>query len=117
MSRMRKLFVAALAGLAIAGASPASAQWGGYGDMGHGFGYSGYGQGNCGFGDCGGNDASALAGAVAGMATEVVGAGVANQSQNSVAPQNTTRSRKGGACYRQEWDSSEGWVNVAVPCQ
>lgn len=53
MPRKGRFLAITLGSLLIASASPASAQWGGYGEMGHGFGYSGYGYGNCGFGQCG----------------------------------------------------------------
>jgi hypothetical protein len=123
MFKARKIFTATLAGLAIASASPASAQWGwGYG------GYGGYGYGGCGWGGCYNNNTGAVVGAaVAGMAVGAIAAGVAAQSRNNayyapqpqyVAPrQRQARSRKGGTCYQQQWDSAEGWVNVAVPCR
>lgn len=121
MIRARKFITAIVAGLAIAGASPAIAQWG------WGYGYGGYGYGGCGWGGCYNNNTGAVVGAaVAGMAVGAIAAGVASQARNnayyaqpqySAAPQRKPRARKGGACYQQQWDSAEGWVNVAVPCR
>lgn len=123
MFRTPKFLTVTLAGLAIASASPAFAQWG-YGGWGYG-GYGGY--GGCGWGGCYNNNTGAVVGAaVAGMAVGAIAAGVASQARNnayyaqprySARPQKTSRSRKGGTCYQQQWDSAEGWVNVAVPCR
>jgi hypothetical protein len=122
MFKTRKIFTATLVGVAIASASPASAQWGwGYG------GYGGYGYGGCGWGGCYNDTGAVVGAAVAGMAVGAIAAGVAAQNRNNAyyapqpqyaAPQQRrSRSRSGGTCYQQQWDSTEGWVNVAVPCR
>jgi hypothetical protein len=122
MIKTRKFLTATLAGLAIASASPASAQWGYDG----GWGYGGYGYGGCGWGGCYNNTGAVVGAAVAGMAVGAIAAGVAAQSRNNVyyaqpqysaPPQKRSRSRTGGTCYQQQWDSAEGWVNVAIPCR
>ncbi len=127
MFRMGILLATTLGSVVIGSASAASAQWGGYGDMGHGFGYSGYGYGNCGFGNCGyETDLDALVGGGGNMAAGASAAGAATQNQNTKTAQQpkynsaqlkTSGSRKDGTCYKQEWDASEGWVDVAGPCQ
>lgn len=121
MLERRRLLATTLAGLALASVTPASAQWGGYGEMGHGFGYSGYGYGNCGFGDCGGGNAAPLVDEAIDRltaGTSVAGDVSQNQNANGVAPQpSSSNSRKAQTCYRREWDASEGWVNVAGPCR
>ena len=37
--------------------------------------------------------------------------------ERRVAPQRTTRTRKGAACSKKHWDTLKGWVNVATPCR
>ena len=39
------------------------------------------------------------------------------QTQYSATSQKPPRSRKGHGCYQQEWDATEGYVNVAAPCR
>jgi hypothetical protein len=103
MTGTGRFLTAALAGIAIASASPAFAQWGGYS---HGFGYWVPSQNY-------GNE---------------VGDGVPTPDyQNPDAadyepplPKATSQkkrsSAKGRPCYKLEW-GADGWSNVATPCQ
>lgn len=127
MSRIGKFLTGALICAAVISASPAFAQWGGYGGYGYG-GYGGYGYGGCGWGGCGYNNTGAVVGAaVAGMAVGAIAAGVANQNRNNVyygqpqfvapPPSKKAKRGKGGICYQTEWDAAQGWVNVSVPCR
>lgn len=97
-----KMLATALAAVVFAGASPAFAQWGGYG---RGFGYWVPSQNY-------GNE---------------VGDGVPtpdNQNPDAAdyepplppAPQKKGGKSKGRVCYKLEW-GADGWSNVPTPCQ
>ena len=122
MFKIRKSLMAGMAAvtlfLAVAASTPASAQWG-WGP-GWGGGWGGYG-GGYGMGMAGAMVGAAAIGALA--ATAVTQSQYNNAYYRQpvyVAVPVPVRARRGGrlrTCYVTQWDSFEGYVQVAVPCR
>ena len=132
MFKIRKSLMAGMAAVtlfsAVAASTPASAQWGwgpGWGGgWGGGWGYGG------GWGGYGGGYGMGMAGAMVGAAAiGALAATAVTQSQYNnayyrqpvyVAVPVPVRARRLGrlrTCYVTQWDSFEGYVQVAVPCR
>lgn len=128
MLEIRKSMMAGLAAVsllsAVTASTPVSAQWGWGPGWGGGWGYG------SGWGGYGGGYGMGMAGAMVGAAAiGALAATAVSQSQYNnayyrqpvyvavPAPARVRRIGRWRTCYITQWDSFEGYVQVALPCR